>query len=209
MNQFLTSISKKQAIIAGIIVIVLAGISWSVFIQPTPVIAPETGSEQASTTETGTQPVVVGTTPAKKTLPPETPFVLPEGAVAVDEYAYTQDDVVYFRSLTGKNALAIPDAKADSFKRLAAFMTYPGTAVVSDCGAAPLYTYYGDEKRTYFYQIWRAPEFRSSQVEVIIGANPKKFEINGTTATDAESSFSVSYQKTASSTCALVLNKID
>ena len=161
----------------------------------------------ASTTDTTVAFPPAAAISKKKTLAPEQPFVLPLGATAVDEYAFIQNDTVYFRSLTGKTPLAIPNSNAGSFKRLGDFVMYPGSDVVSECGAAPVYTYYGDEKQVYFYQVWRAPTFRSSQIEVIIGAQTENFKIiDVRTTTDGGRLFEVGYKK-ATTTCMLSLSR--
>lgn len=150
-----------------------------------------------------------GTT-TKKGLPAEPAFSLPDDATAIDDYAFTMGGGVYMRSLTGKNPLQILNAHADSFERLADFSTYTSNGVVSDCGANPVYTYYGDNKHVYFYQIWRTPHFRTSQIEVVVGAEKANFSVTGAnTATDGTRRFEVAHTKTASSTCLLTLNRTD
>ncbi len=169
------------------------------------------GGEPAATTTPGTatstSSTSTSTTPGKNTLPPEPAFVLPEGAVAVDGYAYILRSSVFFRSLTGGQPLRIPNAHSATFERLTDFFTYPGDAVVRDCGAAPLYSFYGDERQVYLYQIWRAPEFRTSRVEVIVEMRKDEFElIHPLIVADTESLFTVGYT-TATTTCALSLTK--
>lgn len=202
--------TPKQFLMVAGIVLVLAGIAWVALATPPAPALPEPGAVPgtASTTDL----VATSSTaqlPTKKTLAPETPFVLPPGAVAIDGYAYIENDLVYFRSLTGKTPLAIPNSDAESFTRLSNFMTYPGTEVVTACGAAPLYAYYGDDKHVYFYQVWRASTFRSSRVEVIIGAKTDDFRVTGLeTATDGSHLYEVEYGKaTATSTCKLSLSR--
>ncbi len=170
------------------------------------------GGEQVATTTpttaTSSASTSTSTVPNNNTLPPEQPFVLPEGATAVDGYAFIQDDQVYFRSLTGKAALGVPNSDAESFVRLSDFFSYSESAVVNDCGVAPLYAYYGDEKQVYFYQVWRAPEFRSSTVEVIVGAEKENFRVTSPLrATDGSRLFEVSYEK-ATTTCKLILKRL-
>lgn len=203
--------SRTPFFLGGIVV--LLAIAW---FATRPV--PATGEPVATSTPptTATTTVAAGTsTPAAaapaaakpKTLPPEQPFVLPAGAVAVDEYSYVQNGNVYFRSLTGKSPLNVWDANAERFHRVADFMTYPGTAVVNDCGAAPMYTYYTDNRRLYFYQIWRAPTFRTSKVEAVVDAEAESFRItDATTSRDGSTLYTVGYQK-ATSTCMAYLSK--
>jgi len=192
--------------------IVLALIAWFAIATTVSQEVPEMlGNEEtpgvASTTKITASSTPVVEVPKKKTLPPEQPFVLPEGATAVDGYAYIENGQVYFKSLTGKSALAIPNSDAESFKRLSNFMTYPGNAVVNDCGVAPLYAYYGDDKQAYFYQVWRAPQFRSSTVEVIVGAEMENVRVTGIrTMTDGGRLFEVEYEK-ATTTCKLFLSR--
>lgn len=165
------------------------------------------------TTATTTGSTSTSTAPGKNTLPPEPTFVLPEGAVAVDGYAYIQRSSVFFRSLTGGQPLRIPNAHTATFERLTDFFTYPGEAVVRDCGAAPLYAFYGDERQVYLYQVWRAPKFRTSRVEVIVGVKKDEFElIHPQVVGDPTSLFTVGYTVTTStttsvSTCSLSLTK--
>ena len=206
--------SQKNILALLCIGIVLALVAWFVLAPTVPQETPETvGSVEAggvaSTTEAASSSTpALGGAATPKTLAPEQPFVLPAGATAIDGYAYIENGQVYFRSLTGKSALAVPNSDAESFARLSTFMTYPGSSVVSDCGVAPFYSYYGDDKQVYFYQVWRAPKFRSSTVEVIIGAKTEDFSITGTqTATDGSRLFEVGYEKAATSTCKLFLSR--
>ena len=166
-------------------------------------------SQEASTASSTDSSALPEPTAGKKGLPPEPSFSLPDGAVAVDGYAFKMDEGVYMRSLTGKNPLQILNADADSFERLADFSSYSSNGVINDCGAKPVYTYYGDNKHVYFYQIWRTPYFRTSQIEVIAGAKKDGFEMLGTdTATDGTRRFEVGHMVTASSTCLLTLRRV-
>ena len=203
---------RLPLIIGG--VLVLALIAW--FFLNRPAASPEDFISTATTTSTvaTTTPTAATTTtvaPKKqKTLPPELPFVLPPGATAIDGYAYVENNSVYFRSLTGKAPLHVWDAKASTFHRVGSFMTYPGTAIVSDCGAAPLYTYYTDNKRLYFYQVWRTPTFRSSTVEAVPNIQATDFTVTGPReSTDGITLFEVNYRPptTATSTCRLYLSR--
>src|SRR3989344_5378075 len=200
---------RKNTLVLIGVVVALALATWLLF-QPTPLQGVPGGEEAgsvASTTKTVASSTPVLEPPKQKTLPPEPPFVLPEGATAIDGYAFIENNQVYFRSLTGATPFAIPNSDAESFKRLSSFMKYPGSEVVGACGGAPIYSYYGDKKQVYFYQIWRTPTFRSSKVEVIVGANTKDFNITGLlTATDGNRLFEVGYQK-ATTTCSLVLSR--
>lgn len=199
-------VSKNLLLVAGILLI-LAGIAWFVLTRAPAVPGPGVVPGMASTTDgLATSSPAIGTL-KPKTLPPELPFTLPEGASAIDGYAFIQNDQVYFRSLTGAAPLAIPHSDAESFKRLSGFMTYPGTAVVNTCGAAPIYAYYGDKKQVYFYQVWRAPTFRSSTVEVIVDAKMQDFSITGLqTATEGNRLFEIGFEK-ATTTCKLFLSR--
>lgn len=165
------------------------------------------GSETATTSAEGAATSTAVYPVPKKTLPPEQPFVLPEGATSIDEYAFSKDGDVYFKSLTGKQPLRIPDADGATFRRQGNFLTYLADGVVRDCGVSPLLAYYTDKNRVYFYQVWRAPEFRSSTVEVIIDADPKTFTVvDALNAKDDTYLFRPSYAQ-ATSTCSLVLGR--
>lgn len=203
--------SKEQLpfMVGGLLLLALIG--WYAATRPaSPLSVPTatTTPAAATTTPPGTGTATsTATVPKQKTLPPEQPFVLPEGATAIDAYTYIQNNSVYFRSLTGKTPLNVWDANAASFHRVGDFMMYPGSAVVSDCGAAPLYSYYTDDKRLYFYQIWRTPTSRSSTVEAVMGAHAPTFAITGsTTSADRGTLYEVSYQQ-ATTTCRLSLSK--
>ncbi|RJQ34783.1 hypothetical protein C4568_01915 [Candidatus Parcubacteria bacterium] len=165
---------------------------------------PNRANESATSTtgQTGTS------TQAKKELPPEPDFVLPEGAMPIDEYAFGYEGKTYFKSLTNdKEGLPVPNADPNSFKRFANFATYPGKDVVRDCGAAPLFAFYVDEQRPYFYQIWRAPEFRSSAVDAMVGVNADTFEIQSpTSVSDGDTDLDITYQ-VGTSTCRLMLEE--
>jgi hypothetical protein len=161
--------------------------------------------EPATTTPATTTSVVK----PPNTLPPEPEFKFPEGANVIDAYAFTLNNYVYFRSLTAKEPLLIQDADASTFARLTNFTTYPGTDVVATCGTAPIYSFYGDEKHLYFYQVWRAPMFRTSQIEVVLQALPQDFE--STTEISFKSNkhtFSIHYEKTAKGGCILALARL-
>ncbi|HYD92947.1 MAG TPA: hypothetical protein VEB18_00600 [Candidatus Paceibacterota bacterium] len=201
-------LSQKQLILAALAVVIVLGIAWFVS-QPTPATAPESNTPEtvATTTETtGTEtetPRVGG-----GVLPPELPFVLPQGATRVDEYSYIENNTVFFRSLTGNAALAVPDADAETFKRLNDFTAYTGANVIANCGAAPQYAFYVDNTRAYFYQVWRTPSFRATQVDAMIGTNPDRFRITGaTTSTDGNTDFTITYRTTDSGTCRLFLEQ--
>jgi hypothetical protein len=200
------SVSKVSSIVASIVVCLLvAAVFFGGRIQqylfndtePLPLLAGATTTPQQATT--------TRTTP-KNTLPPEPEFVLPENAKAIDDYAFTLDSRVYFKSITNKKPLEIMDAVADAFDDLTPFILYPHAE--SMCGTNPVYKFYGDGRRTYFYQIWRAPLFRTTQIEVIVKADPNTFQSTGaTTATDGKVRYTIGHQKVATSTCALVISK--
>jgi hypothetical protein len=143
----------------------------------------------------------------EKTLPPEPLFTLPEGARKIDDYAFSLDGRVYFRSVTSTSTLPIPGADPETFERLHDFMTYPGEAIVNDCGASGTYTYYEDKNRVYLYQIWRAPKFRSSKVEVLADVTPDAFSIEDATHARAASQRVAVEYRVATSTCSYVLAK--
>jgi hypothetical protein len=202
-----TKITKKQAIIGAVVLIVALLALWywngQTAVAPAPV---DTGV--ATTTDDVVTEVPVSTVPKPKTLPPEPAFTLPAGATALDDYAFILDGQVYFRSITSGKALAIPNSDADSFTKLSPFTTLPGQEVVSDCGVSGSYGYYADDKNVYFYQFWRAPKFRSSTVEVVVGADEETFKVTGvTTATDNNQILKVSYEK-ATTTCKYILSKV-
>lgn len=141
----------------------------------------------------------------KKQLPPEPVFVLPPEAIAVDDYAFLFEGRAYFRSLTSTSSLAIPDSDADTFKRIADFVTYPGEAILKECGTAGTYTYYEDRNRVYFYQFWRAPKFRSSKVEVLADVAPEDFIVDDVGSASASDRRVVVNYEVATSTCWYVL----
>lgn len=203
----LSNISRTHLVIGGIVLLALvAAIAAYMYLKP---------ASSEGVVLTSNEEAVATSTPSGeaggKSLPVEPTFTLPEGAQALDDYAYTKDDSVYFRSITSTEPLRIPDADAGTFKRLANFMTYSANSVVGDCGGTALYTYYADEDRVYFYQIWRTDFFRTSQIEVLAGTKAKDFRITGPlTATDGIRSVTVGHRQTATtSTCLLILNRTD
>jgi len=156
-------------------------------------------TDEASMPETGSVP---------RGLPPEPIFRLPAGATSVDEYSFIQDGQVYFRSLLGNDPLLIPNADAQSFSRLSSFITYENAAVQSDCSGPAIYAYYGDTKQVYFYQIWRTDLFRTSQIEVIAGADKDSFRLSGDgKAVSGDLVFEIGYKTEDRSTCKLFLKK--
>lgn len=202
----LLSISRTHLVIGSVVLLALIfAVGVYLYLKPSPktelTIAPE-GESLATSTPSTEIP--------RKGLPPEPAFTLPQGAEALDDYAYLMDDGVYFRSITSTEPLRIPNADASTFKRLADFLTYSANGVVGDCGDTALYTYYADEDRVYFYQIWRTDHFRTSQIEVIAGTKAKDFDITGPlSATDGTRSFAVTHKQAATSTCLLMLTRTD
>ena len=202
-----TKITKKQALVGAIILVVALLTLWYFNGQTAKAPAPVEPSVATTTDDVVTEtPAPVAQKP--KTLPPEPAFTLPEGANATDDYALTLDGQVYFRSITSGQALAVPNSDADSFTKLSPFTTFPGQEVVDACGTSGSYGYYSDDKSVYFYQFWRAPKFRSSTVEVVVGADEDTFKVTGvTTATDNNQILKVSYEK-ATTTCKYILSKV-
>lgn len=168
----------------------------------------QTASTTAATTTTQGEPTLSGEADDEG-LPPEPEFVLPEGATAIDDYAFVDKGIVYMRSLVDAGQpLKVPTADPETFRRLQAFSYYSDGNVVRDCGASPMFTYYTDKKRPYFYQAWRAPEFRASQIDAMVGANVGNFAVTGpTTATDGNANFKIVYEK-ATATCTLLLDQV-
>lgn len=202
---------KQKALIGGAVVVLVLALGALWFWGAKPATAPVVDETPTATTTDETQ----GTTPVttkpstSNGLPVEPAFVLPDGATALDDYAYVLADQVYFRSITNKAPLAIPNSDAETFAKLSDFTVFPGDKIVSDCGASGTYGYYGDKKQVYFYQFWRSPQFRSSTIEVIVGVAPTDFKVTGaTTATDDGQILKVSYEK-ATSTCKFILSKVD
>lgn len=205
------NMTKKQKVLIGVgalVIIVAVGIAW--FWGAKPASAPVTGEnpDQVATTtdETGaTGTPIVG---KPNTLPTEPEFTLPEGAVALDAYAFILDNQVFFRSLTNKEPLAIPNSDAKTFEKISDFTTLPGDDIVQDCGISGTYGFYADRKQVYFYQYWRAPKFRSSSIEIIVGADKEDFKVTGrTTAVSGKDLIKVEYEK-ATTTCAYQLSKV-
>jgi|GEM_PF-3431051 len=203
-------LSKNIALIIGALAVLL--VAGFLFFVVKPISVEPTGDVNAITTtatSTATSTATAPSAPPKKQpLPPEPIFVMPEGGKAIDDYVFVDDGVVYFKSLVSTSThLKVPSADPATFHPIQGFSTYPGQDVVRDCGAAPVYTFYIDKLRPYLYQIWRAPEFRTGQVDAMNGANPKKFLVTGlTTATDGRFNFQIGYKK-ATSTCILILNQ--
>lgn len=143
----------------------------------------------------------------KRELPPEPAFSVPANAARVDDYSYTLDGAVFLRSLTSNQPLQVPGSDGASFERVTSFRSYNAGAVLRECGAAPQYTYYADDNQVYFYQLWRAPEFRSSRIEVIVRADKEDFSVDTSgNASDSEFRYTVGYE-VATSTCWLNLSK--
>ncbi len=155
--------------------------------------------------DTTAAPVATTNITEEKSLPPEPVFVLPDGATVIDDYAFSFGGQVHFRSVTSTSSLPIPDSDARTFKRIADFMAYPGELIQQDCGASGMYTYYTDARRVYLYQLWRAPKFRASQIEVLADVAPKDFSIEDTTHARAKSRRMTIEYRVATSTCSYVL----
>ena len=204
--QFFNRLSRIQWLVLGVVVAVAAVlVAIYAYINLSRDTSSAPSIDTASTTAEAAVPEDETTS---KGLLPELPFSLPSGSVAIDEYAFTTGEGIYFRSLTGKNPLQILNADAPSFSRLSDFSTYAANGVASDCGGNPIYTYYGDKRHVYFYQIWRTPTFRTSQIEVVVGTKKEDFDITDSgTATNGTHRFEVGHMTTASSTCLLMLTR--
>jgi hypothetical protein len=200
---------KKHAAMAASAAILAVVVVWQIFSNFDGLgRSSATADPIASTTESAL-PESASTSTSKKELPPEPVFVLPEGAMAIDDYAYIENGAVYFKTLVaGNSPLPVLNADPKSFKRLQSFSTYPGSDVVRDCGASPIYTFYIDNYRPYFYQVWRAPEFRATQVDAMNGAKVQNFSVTSlTAANDGRTHFDIAYYKTGTSTCRLQLDQ--
>ena len=207
------TISKEHIVIAAGVVLVSAVIIWLILsgtfsFQGASLVKNE---PMASTTDpvvgTTTQILPPAPAPKKKGLPPEPVFTLPESAVAIDEYAFVDGGAVYFRPVAGEDPLLVQTADPDSFRSVQPPSVYPGSDVVRDCGAAPIYAFYVDGRRPYFYQVWRAPEYRAERVDVMNGADVENFSITSlTSATDGKIRFDIGY-KLSTTTCRLILNQ--
>lgn len=142
--------------------------------------APAPLDEDALVQEQPTENTDVAAPSTGGTVSPAFPSVLatmPKDAVAIDEHAFTDKNGVQFLSITGTSTLAIPGADTATFKRITDFMTSPDPAIKSSCGIAGKYAFYSDKNRVYFYQLWFAPKFRTSRVEVIADAKPETFKV--------------------------------
>lgn len=197
-------IAGKAVIGIGALVVCVA-VAYALFLRPeTPadsVDMADTGGRTASST---------GLAPRtnNRTLPPEPVFTLPEGASAVDEYAFIADGDVFFRSVTSTTSLPIPGADADTFHAISDIITYPGERIAADCGGAGAYSYYEDNKYVYFHQIWRTPRFRTSQVEVIADVDPDEFDVQEAPYARADGQRIVVKYHVSTSTCLFVLERL-
>lgn len=197
--------NKNILIGAGIVVAVIIGIGLlSFFTRPLPVVSTdELGAIEEPLTETPAGEE----TPAKPAILSAPTAVMPAGAHPIDDYSFTDAEGVHFLSITSTSSLAIPDADAASFKRTTGFMTFPGSAVVNDCGVSGSFAFYTDVNRVYFYQRWLTPQFRTSRVEVIAGAKPETFKVvNPTSFLDGTRSLSLTYE-VSTSTCLYAIQK--
>lgn len=197
--------NKNILIGAGIVVVVIIGVGLlSFFTRPAPMLP---------TDELGVmgepQPEAPGEagTPAKPAVLSGPTAVMPAGAHAIDDFSFTDTEGVHFLSITSTSSLAIPDADAESFKRMTGFMTFPGAAVVNDCGVSGSFAFYQDAKRVYFYQRWLTPKFRTSRVEVIADAKPDTFKVvSPTSFMDGARSLSLTYE-VSTTTCLYAIQK--
>lgn len=181
----------------GILLLACAGIYFMV-VRPGDVDTLPNTSSTIGTTSTSSSNV----------LPPEPAFELPEGAVAVSDYAFVADNVVYLRSVKTSASFAVPDSDASTFKSLSSFETYSTPEVLETCGGAGQYTFYGDVKHLYFYQVWRTPTFRSSQIEVVAGSDSNKFKSLGDHRyTDGTDTFTLQF-KMSGGVCVYFLQRI-
>lgn len=196
--------TSNKILIGTLCAIALAAILIVWFLWPKS--APVEPGEVADATATTSANQTVPEPDKPKGLPPEIPFVLPEGAVAIDEYTFIENGLVNFISITGKTPLTIPNSDAKTFKRLTDVMTYPGSAIVNDCGAAGRYTFYGDKKQVYFYEFWRTSQFRSSTITVVKNSSIDNFElVDPRHIRNSVGTLALTYTKTASSTCSFAL----
>jgi hypothetical protein len=193
--------TKNMRIGAGILLLVaLAGVV--VFVVTRPVSAPSSEEplvrEEPTETTEPAPPSTGGTAPSAF---PRVLATMPKGATAIDDHAFTDQNGVQFLSITGTSTLAIPGADTATFKRLTDFMTSPDPAIKSSCGVAGEYAFYSDKNRVYFYQLWFAPKFRTSRVEVIADAKPETFKVvDSTNFLDAKRALYLDYDVAVATT---------
>lgn len=195
--------TKQKALIGGIVgaIILIAGfLSYWFFVRVDV-------SETLSNLESEGEALLEGETTTEGSQKPTVPemAVTPGTGQEIDAYSYTDNDAVYFKSVTSTSTLAIPGANAKTFHRITDFMTYPDQDVVDRCGGKGEYAYYADKNRVYFYQFWKTPKFRSSKVEVVIDEKEESFKVlSPVNAQGASMKYVVGYQ-VATSTCQYVL----
>lgn len=193
--------TKNLRIGAGILLLaVVVGAVVFAATRPTPAPSSEEPLVKEEPTETAepASPSMSGTAPSAF---PSVLATMPKGATAIDDHAFTDQNGVQFLSITGTSTLAIPGADTATFKRLTDFMTSPDPAVKSSCGVAGKYAFYSDKNRVYFYQLWFAPKFRTSRVEVIADAKPETFKVvDSTNFLDAKRALYLDYDVAVATT---------
>lgn len=133
---------------------------------------------------------------------------LPEGANIIDDYFYTYNGTVYLNSVSSTSSIRIPDAGADTFKRLTDFTELPNPAVRLDCVRPGQYAFYADDSRVYFYELWLNSKFKHSEVETLVGVTPDNFEVlDASSFKAAPGTYMIDYE-TATSSCSYIL-KLD
>lgn len=192
---------KKTLLVAGILALLALFCAAVYFL----VVRPGSATQAPPPHNTGLDMQDKESVPG--TLPPEPKFVLPDGATAVNDYAFIADGEVYLRSIKSTDSFAVPDSDAATFRSLDTFKTFVTDDIVRDCGGGGQYTFFGDSKHLYFYQVWRTPSFRSSQIEVVVGSDAGSFGVLGDHRyTDGANTFTLDY-KVSSSTCVYFLDK--
>jgi len=199
MRGILADMNMKHTKILGGVgaaVVLIAIAAFLAMKSPAPLLPTENNALQEEGAASSTQ-VTQGALP--RTWGPMA--TLPPGAIAIDEYAFTDKNGLQFLSVTSTSTLIIPDADAATFHRITEFAQSPDPGVVRSCGIAGKYAFYADKKRVYFYQVWLAPKFRTSRVEVVADAAPETFKIlTPTSFLDGERALHLDYE-VATSTC--------
>lgn len=160
-------------------------------------------SEQESPVES------IGATSTQETASSQ-PSISPIANITtVGDYAYIQAGKAYFRSVTGKEDLPIPNSDAATFRSIVDFVTYPSSStIVAECGGVGGYGVYADINVAYFYQVWRTPLFTASKIEAVPISSPNSFAALGNGSfTDGSTIFNVNYYITDTRTCRFTLDK--
>jgi hypothetical protein len=104
---------------------------------------------------------------------------IPKAAKQLDDFTFVDESGVYIRSVMGTSTLKIPDADPETFHILSPLTEYANQEIQDFCKGPGRYGVYADRKKVYLFQAWKTPTFSKTKIEVVQGADPDSFTVEG------------------------------